>query len=94
MHGVALLLLQTATPAPDTQLLHPVPPAHCQPSPNEITVCGQDPDRYRLPKTGPMQESAGLPKAEWRLFGDARMDVHATQRALAPAVMVTVKIPF
>ncbi len=103
MCKVALLLLQVAisiAPAPDAseRLLHPVPPSACRPSSNEIVVCGRDADTYRLPKTGTTPEATGLPKAEWRLFGVTRIDVHGTQRTLAsgsaPAAMVTVKLPF
>lgn len=104
MPDVALLLLQVSTsmmPAPGAgeALLHPVPQATCHPSPNEIVVCAKDPDTYRLPKAGPLPDNPILPQAEWRLFGNAKMGVHGTQRAMpngasAPAAMVTIKVPF
>ncbi len=100
---VALLLLQTTTTIAsasrtDQRLLHPVPPANCNPSPNEIVVCGTDADTYRLPKVGPSPEVTVLPKAEWRLSGNAKMTVHGSERTVggfsAPAAMVTIKVPF
>jgi hypothetical protein len=103
--NVSLLLLQAATSvapsamAPGDRLLHPVEPSTCHPSANEIVVCGKDKDAYRLPKAGPLPDDPILPKAEWKLFGDATMNVHGEQRSLpqgasAPAAMVTIKIPF
>lgn len=104
MSDVALLLFQVSTsimPSPGAAeaLLHPVPQAACRPSPNEIIVCAKDPNIYRLPKAGPLPDDPGLPQAEWRLFGNAKMGVHGTQRSLpngasAPAAMVTIKVPF
>lgn len=101
---VALLLLQVSTsvaptPSAGEALLHPVPQAACQPSSNEIVVCAKDPDTYRLPKAGLLPDNPILPQAEWRLFGNARMGVHGTQRSLpngasVPAAMVTIKVPF
>jgi hypothetical protein len=104
--SVVLLLFQAAvsiTPPPaepDDRLLHPVQPSTCRPSPDEIVVCGHDADAYRLPKAGPLPDNPILPKAEWKLFGDTKMGVHAEQRTLpngggsAPAAMVTIKVPF
>ncbi|WP_019833352.1 hypothetical protein [Sphingomonas sp. PR090111-T3T-6A] len=106
MSEVALLLLQVSTsmaspPANAGEiLLHPVPEAACRPSANEITVCAKSPDTYRLPKGGPSTDPATtLPQAEWRLFGNTKMNVHASQRSLpqgasVPAAMVTIKMPF
>ena len=100
---VALLLLQTtsttaSTPPTDQRLVHPVPPATCNPSPSEIVVCGKDRDSYRLRQIGPSPEAMVLPKAEWRLFGNAEMSVHGSERTVggfgAPAAMVTLKLPF
>jgi hypothetical protein len=102
--AVSLFLLQAASalvspaPASDERLLHPVPSATCHPSANEIVVCAKDVDTYRLPKPGPPPDIKGPPKAEWGLFGDAKMNVHGSQRSIggipAPAAMVTVTIPF
>ena len=104
MNDVALLLLQITTSiAPTTdareRLLHPVLPANCYSSPNEIVVCGQDADAYRLPKTGPTAAEPSLPNAEWQLFGDTKMNAHAIERTLGaavyvPAAMVTITVPF
>lgn len=103
MAVVALLLLQatsTIVPAPsmDQRLLHPVPPTTCNPSPTEIVVCGKDIDSYRLPKTGPSPDVTALPKAEWRLFGNAKMTAHGSERTVggfsAPAAMATISVPF
>jgi hypothetical protein len=96
-----LLALQATgvlTPQPDERLLHPVPAAHCRRSGEEIVVCGHGVDAYRLPNPDPPTADKGQPKAEWGLIGDAKLGVSATQRTLgpmsAPAVMVTVTIPF
>ncbi len=103
MSDVALLLLQISTavapPSAGEALLHPVPEAHCRPSPNEIIVCAKDPDTYRLPKGGPLPDNPVLPTAEWHLFGDTKMNLHGTQRSMpqgasSPAAMVTIKVPF
>jgi hypothetical protein len=105
MPGLALLMLQVAaattapSSGPDERLLQPVPPKHCDGSSSEIVVCAKDQDAYRLHAVGPDIEPTGtLPKAEWRLFGDTKMGVHADQRSVggfsAPAAMVTVTVPF
>lgn len=108
MSSVALILLQAAAtiaPAPpaepDDRLLHPVPPPpHCTSSTNEIVVCAKDQNSYRLSQSGPQFDTSGaLPKAEWKIFGNAKMGVEATQRTLpgvgsAPAATVTLKVPF
>jgi hypothetical protein len=107
MPSVALLLLQAAAsiapaaPAePDDRLLHPAPPPpHCTSSTNEIVVCAKDQDSYRLKPSGPQFDTAeGLPKAEWRLFGDVKGGVGFNQRNVggypSNAVMATIKIPF
>jgi hypothetical protein len=105
MSSVALLLLQAATavappaPAPDDRLLHPVPPpAHCDRSSTDIVVCAKDQDTYRLPKTGPEIDEPLLPKAEWKIFGNAKASVGTSQRNVggfpSNAVMATIKIPF
>lgn len=100
---VPLLLSQittaiTSAPPADQRLMHPVPPATCNSSPNEIVVCGKGADTYQLPKIGPSSEVTTLPKVEWRLFGDAKLTVHGSERTVggftAPAAMVTVTIPF
>jgi hypothetical protein len=83
---------------PDERLLHPVPPTVCDRSAMEIVVCSKNADTYRLPKPDPTFDTAGPPKAEWGLVGDAKMSLHADQRQLgpmsAPAAMVTITIPF
>jgi hypothetical protein len=103
MVGVALLLLQTETaiapsPSADQRLLRPVPPAVCNPSPNEIVVCRRDADTYRLPKVGAAQEVSGPPTAEWGLFGKTKLGMHGSERTVggftAPAAMATIKMPF
>ncbi|WP_454882826.1 hypothetical protein [Sphingomonas oryzagri] len=103
MPGFALLMLQAAstvtTPTPDERLLHPVPPRHCEGSAGEIVVCAHDQDAYRLHGSGPQIEPTLPRKAEWRLFGNAKMNIHGEQRSLpgvgsAPAAMVTVTVPF
>lgn len=108
MYPVSLLMLQIATiappaPAPDDRLLHPVPSSDCPATPSsEIIVCGAKDNgasKYRLPKLAEQPETGELPKAEWKIFGDAKMGVAGSERYLpgvgsAPAVMVTVKIPF
>lgn len=100
---VALLLFQStasiaAPPPAEQRLLHPAPPVSCNPAANEIVVCGKDADTYRLHKVGPSAEETILPKAEWRLFGNSKMTVHGSERALgsasAPAAMATISIPF
>jgi len=105
MPGLALLMLQvaaaTAAPSPEAgeRLLQPVPPKHCEGSGSEIVVCAKDQDSYRLHAVGPDIEPTGtLPKAEWRLFGNATAGVGTSQRNVggfpSNAVMATVKIPF
>jgi hypothetical protein len=108
MPGYALLLLQAAStatapaasPAPNEALLHPVAPRQqCDQSASAIVVCAKDQDAYRLHGAGPQIEPTVPTKAEWRLFGDTKMSVHAEQRSLpgvgsAPAAMVTVTVPF
>ncbi len=98
--GVATVVVPDAgsTDAGTVSLLHPVPPANCLAKAGEIVVCGKDANSYRLPPTGSQPDTAGLPKAEWRLFGDVEMGVGLAQRSVggysAPAVMATIKIPF
>jgi hypothetical protein len=102
MPGFALLLLQasSAVTVPDERLLHPVPQRRCDTSGAEILVCAKDRDAYRLHGAGPAIEPTVATKAEWRLFGDTKMDVHAESRGApggggsAPAAMVTVTVPF
>lgn len=102
MTRLALLLFQlAATSGPALPDPSPAPPASgrdCQPDSKEIVVCARDKDAYRLPQVAPTPEQPMLPKAEWRLFGDVTMDVHAAQRSVGgwskPAAMATVKIPF
>jgi hypothetical protein len=106
MPGIALLMLQVAATAaappatgPDERLLQPVPPKHCGGGGSEIVVCAKDQDAYRLHAVGPDIEPTGtLPKAEWRLFGNATAGVGTSQRNVggfpSNAVMATVKIPF
>lgn len=101
MPGFALLMLQAASTmtVPDERLLHPVPPRHCEGSAGEIVVCAKDQDAYRLHGSGPQIEPTLPAKAEWRLFGDTKMNVHGEQRSLpgvgsAPAAMVTITVPF
>ena len=84
-----------ATPG---SLREPVPPKRCGAKANEIVVCGKDPDSYRLPGNAPQSEPAGLPKAEWKVFGKATAGVGTSQRTVggypSNAVMATIKIPF
>jgi hypothetical protein len=103
MPGFALLLLQAAsatTTIPDNSLLHPVPPAtQCSGPHGEIVVCAKDQDAYRLHGAGPQIEPTVPNKAEWRLFGDTKMNVHGSERCIAPGVcspaaMVTITAPF
>jgi hypothetical protein len=104
MSSVALLLLQAATAmampaqAPGDRLLHPAPPpAHCDRSSTEIVVCAKDQDTYRLPKMGPEIDEP-MPKAEWKVFGNATAGVGTSQRNVggfpSNAMMATIKIPF
>jgi hypothetical protein len=98
----ALLLLQLATASgpqlPDKRPPDTAPQKDCRTDTHEIVVCARDKEAYRLPKVGPTVEGTLLPKAEWRLFGDAKMNVHGEQRAVggftAPAAMATITIPF
>jgi hypothetical protein len=96
----ALLVLQTASAAAadPNVLLHPVPPRSCEASGSDIVVCARDREEYRLHGAGPQIEPTGPAKAEWRLFGDTKMGLHAEQRSsggfTAPAAMVTVTVPF
>jgi hypothetical protein len=105
MPGFALLMLQvaaaTAVPSsgPDERLLHPIPPRNCDKGSGEIVVCAKDNDSYRLHPVGPDIEPTGtLPKAEWRLFGNATAGVGTSQRNVggfpSNAVMATIKVPF
>jgi hypothetical protein len=102
MTNLALLLLQVAAasgPAlPDSRPPDPSAQKDCRPDAKEIVVCAKDKDAYRLPKIGPAMETPMLPKAEWKLFGDAKMNVHGEQRGFggmsAPAAMATITIPF
>jgi hypothetical protein len=105
MPGFALLMLQAVAaatappPAPDERLLQPFPPKHCEGRSGEIVVCAKDQDAYRLHATGPDIAPTGtLPKAEWRLFGNATAGVGTQQRNVggfpSNAVMATIKIPF
>jgi hypothetical protein len=103
MTNLALLLLQVAAasgPAlPDSRPPDPSAQKDCRPDAKEIVVCAKDKDAYRLPKIGPSLETPMLPKAEWKLFGNAKMNVHGEQRAIpgvgsAPAAMATITIPF
>jgi hypothetical protein len=103
--GFALLMLQAAVTmapspaAPTDGLLHPVAPVpNCKQSSGEIVVCAKDPNSYRIPNTGPEIDEPALPKAEWRLFGNAKAGVGTSQRNVggfpSNAVMATVKVPF
>ena len=105
MPGLALLMLQvasaTAAPpaAPDERLLQPVPQKQCDGQSSEIVVCAKDQDQYRLHAVGPDIEPTGtLPKAEWRLFGNATAGVGTQQRNVSGfpsnAIMATIKVPF
>ena len=105
MPGFALFMLQvaaatTAPPSgPDERLLQPVPSRHCDTEGGGIVVCAKDRDSYRLHAVGPDIESTGtLPKAEWRLFGNATAGVGTSQRNIggfpSNAIMATVKVPF
>ena len=61
-------------------------------------VCAKDQDSYRLPTTGPEIDAPILPKAEWKVFGNATAGVGTSQRNVggvpSNAVMATIKIPF
>ncbi len=107
MSRVALLILQVASagvpasPPPGaatTSLLHPIASTTCDARADEIVVCGKDANGYRLPPTNSRYDLAGLPKAEWTLFGDVTGGVGFSQRTVggypSNAVMATIKIPF
>jgi hypothetical protein len=97
-----LLLFQLAATSgpllPDASTAPTVSQRDCAPDARQIVVCAKDRDTYRLPKTGPAIEAPLLPKAEWRLFGDAKMGVHGEERSVggwsAPAAMATITVPF
>jgi hypothetical protein len=99
--NLALLLLQVATaggPTLSEKTTDPGPQKDCHADTKEIVVCAKDGDAYRLPKVGPSLETPMLPKAEWKLFGNTRMNVHGEQRGFggmsAPAAMATITVPF
>jgi hypothetical protein len=104
---ITLLMLQVASTTtsgpvlPDAtgpSLLRPVPPPACLAKAGEIVVCGKDADSYRLPQTAAQPDVTGLPKAEWKLFGDAKAGINTSQRNVggfpSNAVMATIEIPF
>jgi hypothetical protein len=98
MPGFALLLLQaaaTTATVPDERLLHPVPHRQCEAGGSDILVCARDQDAYRLHGAGPEIEPILPPKAEWRLFGNTKMNIHGVERPVGGvAAMATVTVPF
>jgi len=101
MLDALLFALQSIAPGDDnppasTSLLNPVQVPRCQLSSTEIVVCSHATGAYQLPKTDPdIAVAPLLPKAEWRILGDAKMSAHFAKGAYGvPAFMVTIAKPF
>lgn len=64
-----------------------------------MVVCGRNDDRFRLRRLPPEFVERTLPKAETRIFGDAKLAAETEQATLAGGVqsqrlMVRLKFPF
>ena len=102
---MAILLFMAALqafagpPAPVVPHAAPVAPTcPTSPDPDDVVVCAGDPDRFRLKPLPPRVAGPVLPKAETRVFGNAKVAAETEAASVGGFVsnraMVRLKVPF